>query len=132
MSVTANKALVAQIFEELAAGNHRALLSRTAENCRWTVTGSCPVSGIYRSRQEFYEKALKAITALLTARVRPTVKQILGEGDRVVLEWRGESTAKSGIPYNNEYCWILTILDGEITEGIIYSDTALVSRLLEN
>lgn len=132
MSVAENKALVARIFEELAAGNSRALLNRTAENARWTVTGSCPVSGVYHSRQEFYEKALAAITKLLTARVRPTVRRILGEGDLVVLEWCGESTAKVGIPYNNEYCWILTLRGGEIVEGVIYCDTALVSRLLEH
>lgn len=129
MGVAENKALLRRIFDELLAGNSRALLSRTAENSRWTVTGSCPVSATYSSRQEFYDKALAAITRMLTARVKPTVRRILGDGEHVIVEWCGESKAKSGIPYNNEYCWVLTLKDGVITEGVIYCDTALVSRL---
>jgi ketosteroid isomerase-like protein len=131
MGVAENKRLVEQIFEELAQGNHRALLSRVAENSHWTITGNCPVSGEFRSRQEFYQKALKTINVKLTDRVFPTVLRILGEGDRVVVEWRGRSQARSGMAYDNAYCWVLQIRDGEIVEGTIYNDTALVTRLFE-
>ena len=128
--VEKNKALIAEIFAELAAGNRRALLSRTAENSRWTITGTSPVSGVFTSRQEFYEKALATVTRRLTARVKPTVLRILGEGDLVVVEWRGESVTKTGMAYNNAYCWVLRIRESQIVEGTIYSDTELVSRIL--
>jgi ketosteroid isomerase-like protein len=129
--VEENKALIAKIFAELAAGNSRALLSRTAESSRWTITGTSPVSGVFKTRQEFYEKALATVTSRLTARVKPTVLRILGEGDLVVVEWRGESVTKTGVPYNNAYCWVLRLRGGEIIEGTIYSDTELVSRIMK-
>jgi ketosteroid isomerase-like protein len=129
MGVAENKQWVERIFTELRQGNHRALLSRVAERSRWTITGTTPVSGEWMSRQQFYEKALSPVTAKLTGRVVPTVSRILGEGDLVVVEWRGKATARSGMAYNNVYCWVLTIRDGEIVEGTIYHDTALVNRL---
>jgi ketosteroid isomerase-like protein len=130
MSAAQNKALVAKIFEELAAGNHRALLNRVSEKSRWTVTGTCPISGRYVSRQEFYDKVLARVTGHLSGRVFPRVVDIISDGDKVVVQWTGESTSRLGKPYNNEYCWVLKIAKGMIEEGTIYSDTELVTALL--
>lgn len=132
MSVRENKTLMEKIFSELAAGNHRALLSRVAEDARWEVTGTSPVSGTFFSRKDFYEKVLSRITSRLVDKVRPKVVRILGEKDWVVVEWRGESLSRSGHPYNNSYCWVLRLEGGEIQEGIIYTDTELVTALLSS
>lgn len=129
MSTKANRELVRLIFEELAAGKHGALLSRTAEDSQWTVTGSSPVSRKYASRQDFYAGALRSVTSRLVARVKPSVRAIYGDGDTVIVEWRGEGRARSGLPYCNEYCWVLKVREGLIREGIIYSDTALITEL---
>ena len=76
------------------------------------------------------QKALARITRHLKQRVHPTVLRILGEGDTVVVEWRGQSMSRSGLAYDNAYCWVLKIEGGEIKEGTIYSDTELVTNLL--
>jgi ketosteroid isomerase-like protein len=126
-----NQELVRTIFRELAAGNRRALLQRTAENCHWTVTGSCSVAGEYRGRKAFYEQVLSVITRRLKTPVHPTVVRVFGEGDWVTLEWRGDALALDGRPYKNVYCWVLRIEERMIQQGIIYHDSALVRDLLE-
>lgn len=130
MSTTKNKEFVKKIFDELAAGNHGALLKRVAVDAHWTVTGSSPVSGTYHGKKDFYEKVLYQVRSKLTNRVQPTVKNILAEGDTVVVEWVGKSTSKSGKPYNNDYCWVLKLKDGLIQEGTIYADMRLVTEVL--
>jgi len=125
-----NKDLVRTIFKELAAGSRKALLQRVAEDCHWTVTGTCPVAGEYQGRQLFYEQVLKPITLRLTGSVRPTVLRVHGDGDWVTLEWRGEATALDGKPYCNAYCWVLRIDGDLIREGIVYHDSALVADLM--
>ena len=132
MSSQESKKLIQKIFDELAAGNHGALLKRVAKDSKWTVTGSSPVSGSYDGKEAFYEQVLRKVRSKLTDRVHPTVTSIIAEGDTVVVQWVGRSMSKSGKPYNNDYCWILRVKDGLIQEGTIYADMRLVTEVLKD
>jgi ketosteroid isomerase-like protein len=50
----------------------------------------------------------------------------------VVVECRGRSTAKAGIPYNNNYCFIFRLAEGRLKEVIEYMDTQLVATVLDD
>jgi ketosteroid isomerase-like protein len=69
------------------------------------------------------------LSAKLAGPIQPTVRNIIAEGDNVVLQWEGKATSKSGKPYNNSYCWVMKIGNGKVTEGTAYIDTELVSEL---
>jgi hypothetical protein len=56
---------------------------------------------------------------------------MVAEEDIVVVECRGRVTTKSGRPYNNSYCWVCRLADGEIRELTEYMDTELVAKTLE-
>ena len=111
------------------AGDDKAFWRLVAEDVQYSVIGSTPVSGHYDGRQAFFEKALFPMSALLVEGARPVEYDIVAEGARVVLMWRGVATMKNGDPYNNSYCWVITLHEGEIKAIKAYLDTELVAAL---
>jgi ketosteroid isomerase-like protein len=129
MGAVENKKLIQDVFAAWARGEGSAFFNILDDNVRWTVIGSCPVSKTYTSKQAFFEGATKPLSAKLAGPIQPTVRNIIAEGDQVVLQWDGKATSKSGKPYNNSYCWVMRIADGKVKEGTAYIDTELVSEL---
>ena len=132
MGATENKKLIQAAFDAWADGDGGAFFNILAEDVRWTVIGSGPVSRAYTSRQAFLNGAAKPLNAKLAGPIQPTVVDIIAEGDSVVLQWEGTATAKSGKPYNNSYCWVMRVADGKVREGTAYIDTALVADLWQS
>ena len=129
MGAAENKKLIQDVLAAWGRGDGGAFFNILADDVRWTVIGSCPVSRTYTSKQEFFEGATKPLSAKLAGPIQPTVRNIIAEGDQVVLQWDGKATTKSGKPYNNSYCWVMRIADGKVKEGTAYIDTELVSEL---
>ena len=129
MSAAENKKLIQDVFAAWARGDGAAFFNILADDVRWTVIGSCPVSRTYMSKQQFFEGATKPLSAKLAGQIQPTVRNVLAEGDQVVLQWEGRATTKAGKPYNNSYCWVMRIENGKVKEGTAYIDTELVSEL---
>ncbi len=129
MSTAENKKLIQDVFDAWASGDGMAFFNTLAEDVRWTVIGTSPVSRTYTSRQAFVDGAAKPLTAKLAGPIQPTVVNIIAEGDNVVLQWEGKATTKAGKPYNNSYCWVMRIADGKVREGTAYIDTELVADL---
>ena len=129
MGAAENKRIIQDAFSAWANGDGTAFFNTLAEDVRWTVIGHCPVSQTYTSRQAFLEGAAKPLSAKLAGPITPTVENIIGEGDTVVLQWQGSATMKSGKPYNNSYCWVMRLESGKVKEGTAYIDTELVSEL---
>jgi len=129
MSATENKKLVQDAFAAWVRGDGTAFFNLLADDVQWTVIGSSPVSRTYPSKQAFLEGATKPLSAKLAGAIQPTVKNIIAEGDNIVLQWEGKATTKSGKPYNNSYCWVMKFANGKVKEGTAYIDTELVSAL---
>jgi ketosteroid isomerase-like protein len=129
MGAAENKKAIQDVFAAWARGDGTAFFNTLDDNVRWTVIGSSPVSRTYPSRQAFLEGATKPLSAKLAGPIQPTVKNIIAEGDQVVLQWEGRATTKSGKPYNNSYCWVMKMANGKVIEGTAYIDTELVSEL---
>src|SRR5262245_39930368 len=129
MRAAENKQLIQDVYAAWAKGEWSVFFNILADDVRWTVIGTSPVSRAYTSKQGFFEGATKPLSAKLAGPIQPTVRNIIAEGDNVVLQWEGKATSKSGKPYNNSYCWVMKIIDGKVTEGIAYIDTELVSEL---
>jgi ketosteroid isomerase-like protein len=56
---------------------------------------------------------------------------ILVDGDSAAVEMESLSTALTGKPFDNRYCWIVHFSDGTIMEVRAYLDSALVQRLID-
>jgi uncharacterized protein len=129
MSTTDNKKLIQDAFTGWARGDTSAFFNLLAPDVRWTVIGSTPVSRTYSSRDGFVEGAVKPLTDKLAGPIVPTVRDIIAEGDKVVLQWEGRSSAKNGTIYHQTYCWVMRLVEGKVVEGTAYLDTELISQI---
>ena len=129
MGAAENKKLIQDAFAAWASGNGGAFFALLADDVRWTVIGTSPVSRTYTSKNGFLEGAAKPLNAKLAGPIQPTVRNVIAEGDTVVLQWDGKATSKAGKPYNNSYCWVMKIANDKVIEGTAYIDTELVSEL---
>jgi ketosteroid isomerase-like protein len=125
-----NKRLVKRAFDKWRSGTGN-FFDLLADNVHWTVAGSSPVSGIYKSREQFLEKAVKPITNKLDGKITPVkLVGLYADKDVVLMLWEGEAKAKDGLPYNNTYCWQMTLKAGKIISAIAYLDTYILQELM--
>jgi ketosteroid isomerase-like protein len=129
MGVVENKKLIQDAFAAWVRGDGNAFFNLLADDVRWTVIGSTPISRTFLSREAFLEGAVKPLTSKLTGPIVPTVRDIIAEGDKVVLQWEGRSSGKNGLPYHQVYCWVMRLADGKVREGIAYLDTDLINQI---
>jgi ketosteroid isomerase-like protein len=129
MGMAENKKLIQDAFTAWARGDGMAFFNLLAADVHWTVIGSTPVSRTYPSREAFVEGAIKPLSGKLAGPIVPTVRDIIAEGDKVVLQWEGRSSGKNGTIYHQTYCWVMRMADGKVCEGTAYLDTELVSQI---
>jgi len=130
MGARENKQLIQQIFEELSKGNSEPLVASMADDFRWTVTGTTKWSRTYEGKQSVLVELFGPLRARINGRMRTTAHRLIAEGDFVVVEARGSNTTKSGVPYNNNYCFVFRLSDNQLKEVIEYFDTELVADVL--
>jgi uncharacterized protein len=129
MSAVENKQLIQQAFANWAGGDADAVFKLLADDVQWTVIGSTRVSRSYQSKREFLEGAVQPLTARLATPIKPSVLDVIADGDKVAVQWDGRASAKNGKPYNQRYCWVMRLENGSVREGIAYLDTELISQL---
>ena len=125
-----NKERIRHAFEEMSSGNSRPFVELLADDVTWTVMGRTRWSGTYRGKTTVLTDLLGLLRSRLADRYRASAQRIIAEGDTVVAEVRGLATTTSGVPYNNEYCFIYRMQDGKIHEVTEYLDTELVTAAL--
>jgi hypothetical protein len=128
------KRFVEGVFREWESGDSGPFFKTLSPKLIWTAIGSTPISGTYLSKQAYIEKVYSPLLATFSGPTRCAVRQIIGEGQTVVVEWHGETPIASGGNYSQDYCWIIRVDDANeaIVEVRGYFDTDLVSKLLAN
>lgn len=130
MSAAGNKQAIQAIFDELARGNGRPFVDAMADDFCWIITGTTRWSGTYRGKQAVIERLLRPLYARFADTYTNRARRIVAEGDLVVVECRGQVTTTAGMPYHNEYCYVIRMADGQMRELTEYLDTALVTAAL--
>lgn len=130
MSAADNKRLLQEVFAELARGNGRPFVDSMADDIRWTVTGQTKWSKTYEGKQAVISELLATLRAKIADRQKTIADRFIAEDDCVVVEARGENMTKSGVPYNNRYCFVFRLADGKVRELTEYMDTELVTAAL--
>ncbi|HZP46632.1 MAG TPA: nuclear transport factor 2 family protein [Candidatus Binataceae bacterium] len=129
MGAAENRQLVANAFARWARGEGAAFMELLADDVHWTVIGSTPVSRTYTSKRAFLEGAVQPLSSRLAGPITPTVRDIIAEGDKVVLQWEGRASGKNGTIYAQTYCWVMRFENGKVCEGTAYLDTELITQL---
>jgi uncharacterized protein len=128
MTAAENKKLIREAFDAWSHGDGRVFFKLVADDVRWTVTGSTPVSGVYNSKREFRE-TVRSLSEKFATDLKVTVSDVIADADKVAVEWNGHAVGKNGTVYDQTYCWVMRLKDGRVTECIAYLDTALIDRL---
>jgi ketosteroid isomerase-like protein len=126
-----NKQMMQRVFAELADGNGQPFLDALADDARWTVIGSSPWSRAYEGKRAIADELMRPLFRQFADRYTARATRIVAEDDVVVVEARGEVTTKLGEPYNQTYCYVLRLADGQVRELTEYLDTELINKALQ-
>ena len=131
MSIESNKQIIRDFFAALSNGDSNRLRELMHTDIAWTLIGNTPLSQTYRGHAGVEKGLLAAVGKVIDARagVGLAIIEMIAEGDKVVCRAQGTVTGKHG-PYNNTYCHVFTVRNGQIVEDIEYLDTALIERAL--
>ena len=125
-----NKQLVHYVFTELAEGNSQPLVAHLADDVRWVITGRSAWSQTWVSKEAVIQNLFGLLRERIAGRIRIVPKQLVADGDTVVVEGRGANTTREGKAYDNSYCWVIRLEDGQIKELREYADTEFMTRAL--
>lgn len=132
MSTTeANRERLTAIWAEMAKGNGAPFSEAMAEDFTWRMKGDTAWSGDYVGRAVVRGRLLPALFAQFATPYKSEPKRIHADGDFVIVECQGNVTTTRGEPYNNSYCFVIRMRDGQMVELTEYFDSALVERALE-
>jgi ketosteroid isomerase-like protein len=131
MGSAENKQVMEGVFAELADGNGQPFMDALADDVRWRVIGSSSWSGAYSGKREVVERLMRPLFSQFADQYKARAIRIVAEDDVVVVEARGEVNTKSGLPYNQSYCYVFRLADGKVREMTEYLDTELVSQALQ-
>lgn len=129
MGIEENKKLVLDAYASIASGESDGFYDRLADDVEWTFFGGHRYAGTFRGKDEIADGLFASLGSMLEGPIKLQVLQVIAEGDKVVLEAKGESRALNGKDYNNDYCIIVTVRDGKISEMREYLDSELVTHV---
>lgn len=129
MSTEANRQLVSDTWGAVTNGDVEGFMSRLADDVTWTFFGSHRFAGTIRGKDELVTKLFAPLGEVLADGIKVHVDTLTAEGDRVVIEARGEAATKDGRPYNNNYCIVVTVRDGKVAHVREYLDSELVTAV---
>ena len=122
---------VRSLFANLENGRTDVFFDHVAEDVNWTVMGTHPLAGTYRTKDDFLAHTFARLNKLLKEGVVLRVTNLLVDHDTAAVELQSLSTALNEKPFNNRYCWIARFSNGTIVEVRAYLDSALVQQLID-
>lgn len=124
-----NKKTVTEIFDNLKNDSSK-FFAHVADNVNWTVMGTHPLAGVYKSKEDFLNHTFRRLNKVLKEGVILKIDHVFVDGNCAIVEMQSLSTANNGKPFNNFYCWVVKFENNLITEVRAYLDSALVANLI--
>ena len=128
-SEDANKVRVREAFRSWEQGDSGPFFGIIADNVTWTVIGTTPVSGVYRSKQALIDGAFNPLHARLERPLEVQFVDVAADGDRVFLRFQSTGVTKNAVHYDQVYCLAMLVRDGVIVEIVAYLDTELLAKV---
>ena len=128
VSPTVNEDLVRSSFDRWRAGTGGPF-ELLADDARWTIVGSSPVSKTYQSKEQFMAEVIRPFNARMEQPLKPTIRNIYCDGETVIVLFDAESLCVDGKPYRNTYAWFMQIKDGRAVNVTAFFDTRLFDQM---
>jgi ketosteroid isomerase-like protein len=122
---------VREIFQGLEHGDGDGFFAHVADDVDWTVMGTHPLAGHYRSKADFIAGTFAKLGRVLPQGAQLHVEHMVVKDDAAVVELRSWATAKNGMRFDNRYCWVVAFEREIIVRVRAYLDSAMVARLFE-
>ncbi len=124
--------LVLHWFDRLSAGDFPALRSMLHRESTWTVqVRGIQGAGVHKGPAGIIDKFLMPVRLGLFEEGDPKmlIDNVVSKGATVAVECRGAGRMKNGTVYDNVYCWLVDVKDGQIFAIREYMDSYYVSTL---
>ncbi|CTQ53460.1 Ketosteroid isomerase-related protein [Roseibium album] len=125
-----NKDLVRRAFTPWEDGDSGPFFELVADDVKWTVIGSTPVSGVYQTKQALIERAFGPLLEKLEGHMTTSLVDIVGEDEKIFLRFTSSGATKTGQRYEQTYCFAMVMRNDRIVEIVAYIDTDLLRRVL--
>jgi ketosteroid isomerase-like protein len=122
---------VREIFKGLESGDGAAFFDHVADDVDWTVMGTHPLAGHYRSKRDFFAGTFAKLGQVLPNGAQLRTEHLIVKDDEAVVELHSFATAKNGMRFDNRYCWVAYFRNGVIVRVRAYLDSAMVTRLFQ-
>ena len=107
-----NKATVTKFIEAFSNGDAQTAETCLAPDAKTIAKGFGKLSG--PRPREIIVATTAAFKQTIPSGLRPTFLSVIAEGDKVAVEFVGNSTLANGESYCNEYCMVFTLEGGLI------------------
>jgi ketosteroid isomerase-like protein len=91
--------------------------------------GTHPLAGDYRSNAAFIAGTFAKLGQVLPRGAQLHVEHLIVKDDQAVIEMHSLATAKTGMRFDNRYCWVVFFENEKIVRVRAYLDSAMVARL---
>lgn len=129
MPGTSNKQIVLNAYTALNAGDSAGYFGSMADDVEITYFGTHRLARTFLGKEDIIKNFVPVLRERLEGSIKLHVKNVIAEGDQVVVEMQGEARTKDGRDYNNLYCIVLKLQDGKITHIREYMDTELSKNI---
>jgi len=129
MIADSNKDIVLRAYAALNAGDRTGYFGCMADDVRLTFFGAHRFSRTFNGKDDIFKNFVGPLRERIDGSIKLHVKNVVAEGDQVVVEAQGESRTKDGKAYNNHYCIVLRLQDERIVEIREYMDTELTKAI---
>lgn len=123
-----NKSIVAASFTNWKAGTGSPF-DLLADDASWTIEGRSAASGTYPSKKAFLRDVIGPFNARMAVGIKPAVRTMTAEADRVVILFDAAGTARDGKPYTNSYAWFFRMEGGRVVEANAFFDAIAFDEL---
>jgi uncharacterized protein (TIGR02246 family) len=128
-TTTDSKRVVEGYVAAVQAGDASAIANCFAEDAVWQLDGELPISGTWEGRDAILNDFLgTAMRYYRPGSVKLTITSLIGDGDRVAMEWTSQARNTRGEPYLNHCIGVFTVRDGRIARVHEYMDTLYAYR----
>ncbi|MBV8359026.1 MAG: nuclear transport factor 2 family protein [Deltaproteobacteria bacterium] len=129
MSVEENKKVVFGFVEALLNGDIEAARATLADDATWWIPGSLPVSGTHYGKKAIFDDFMSRVP-FQPGSVSIQIRNALGEGEFVAVEWTTRAKTIKGSDYENSYNYLFEIRNGKIQSVREYLDTLYAKEVL--
>ncbi|MGB6310927.1 MAG: nuclear transport factor 2 family protein, partial [Steroidobacteraceae bacterium] len=113
-----------------ARGNLKPFAEAMAKDFSWTIAGTSTWGRTWRGKEAVLNELMTPLFARFSDIYTCEARRMIAEGDFVVVEAQGKVTTKSGKAYNNSYCYVCRLLEGQLVELTEYMDTEMAAAVL--